>query len=221
MTLAPLNYRGLVLDFGAVIGKLPFELLDVIERGFGLPAGSLDWRGPLDPARDPLWRDVMAGVISEREYWPIRAREISILCGETLSASDLFKRMVDFAGESFLRPEMLAVIDEARSRGTAVAILSNELELFIGRQWIERLSVFQQIDALVDATTTDVFKPDPRAYALALDAIGVTAAEALFVDDQPRNVEGARQAGLAALHFDIGHVGESVARLRAMLGLPA
>jgi putative hydrolase of the HAD superfamily len=221
MSHAPLNYRGLILDFGAVVAKLPFETLDMIEAGFGLAPGSLDWRGPLDPARDRLWRDVMAGVISERDYWPIRAREIGEPRGENWSASDLFVRIVEMSGESWLRPEMLVLIDEVRARGTPVAILSNELELFIGPERMQRLSVFGRIDALVDATRTGIFKPDPRAYRLALDALHIDASAALFVDDQPLNVEGARRAGLAALHFDIAHVSETLAKLRAMLGLPA
>ena len=217
---APLNYRGLILDFGAVITKLPFETLDVVEDSFGLKRGSLDWRGPIEPERDPLWRDVVAGIISERDYWPIRAREISEPRGETWTAADLFVRIVEFNGEAWLRSEMLAIIQEARARGARVAILSNELELFIGKTWIEKFSVFKMVDALIDATTTHIFKPDPRSYQLALDALGVQAGEALFVDDQPRNVEGARAAGLTALPFDIAHVDASLASVREALGLP-
>lgn len=217
---SPLKYRGLILDFGAVITKLPFEALDLIERGFGLAPGSLDWRGPIAPERDPLWRDVVAGAISEREYWPARAREISEPRGEIWSAADLFVRIVEFVGEDWLRPGMLAIIDEARARGTRVAILSNELELFIGKTWIEKFSVFKSVDALIDATTTKIFKPDPRSYQLALEAIGVGAEQALFVDDQPRNVEGAREAGLAAIHFNIADVEGSLAVVRSALGLP-
>lgn len=221
MTGAPLAYRGLILDFGAVVTKLPFETLDMIEEGFGLERGSLDWLGPLDPERDPLWRNVVEGRMSEREYWPMRAQEISLPRGETWSAADLFLRIIDIAGESWLRPGMLAIIDEVRARGVPVAILSNELELFLGPKWFDRFSVFRNVDAIVDATRTQIFKPDPRAYQLALDAIRVSAPQALFVDDQPRNVEGALAAGLAAQHFDIARAEETLGVLRSRLGLPA
>jgi putative hydrolase of the HAD superfamily len=212
-------YRGLILDFGAVVAKLPFEALDQIETGFNLPKGSLDWRGPLDPERDALWRDVMAGRITERDYWPIRAREVSGRRGEIWDAGGLFRRIVGFAGESWLRPGMLSIIRETRARGIPVAILSNELELFLGRDGMETLSVFKHVDAVVDATRTGAFKPDARAYQIALDAIGVAAPQALFVDDQPLNVEGARAAGLSALHFDIGNVEGSLAAVREAMGL--
>jgi putative hydrolase of the HAD superfamily len=39
-------------------------------------------------------------------------------------------------------------------------------------------------------------KPDPEAYRRCLAHIGVPAEEALFVDDSPANVAGARAAGL-------------------------
>ena len=38
-----------MLDFGGVISKSTFENLERIERGFGLDAGTLNWRGPFDP----------------------------------------------------------------------------------------------------------------------------------------------------------------------------
>ncbi len=217
--MSGLNYRALILDFGAVVAKLPFEALDMIEDGFGLARGSLDWRGPLDPACDALWRDVVAGRISEREYWPIRAREVSATRGEVWDAGDLFRRIVEIAGQSWQRPGMLDIIKQTRARGVPVVILSNELELFLGRRAMETLTVFGDVDAVIDATATRIFKPDARAFALALAAAGVSAPEALFVDDQPLNVEGARAAGLAALHFDICDVEGSLAAVKREMGL--
>ncbi|BCY19510.1 haloacid dehalogenase (plasmid) [Leptolinea sp. HRD-7] len=39
-------------------------------------------------------------------------------------------------------------------------------------------------------------KPDPRMFHTALDALGITAGEALFVDDNKKNCDGARAMGL-------------------------
>jgi glucose-1-phosphatase len=44
-------------------------------------------------------------------------------------------------------------------------------------------------------------KPDPQAYLRCLDRLGTTPAQALFIDDSPDNVAGARQAGLDACHY--------------------
>jgi putative hydrolase of the HAD superfamily len=44
-----------------------------------------------------------------------------------------------------------------------------------------------------------VRKPDPAAFEQVAAAMGVTPDAILFLDDNPHNVEGARQAGLASL----------------------
>lgn len=44
-------------------------------------------------------------------------------------------------------------------------------------------------------------KPDPAAYSRLLAHLGVTPAQAWFIDDKLSNVEGARIAGLAGHHF--------------------
>lgn len=44
-------------------------------------------------------------------------------------------------------------------------------------------------------------KPDSSVYLACLARLGVPAAATLFVDDNADNVEGARQAGLQAHHF--------------------
>jgi putative hydrolase of the HAD superfamily len=64
-----------------------------------------------------------------------------------------------------------------------------------------------------------VLKPDPASYAHALEALGLDAAEVLFVDDQPANLDGARRAGLAIEPFDVTDPAASVARVRHRLGL--
>ena len=45
-------------------------------------------------------------------------------------------------------------------------------------------------------------KPDIAAFRLVTDAIGKDAGRVLFFDDTPANVQGARDAGLQAVHVD-------------------
>jgi 2-haloacid dehalogenase len=46
-----------------------------------------------------------------------------------------------------------------------------------------------------------LLKPEPAIYRLLLDRYGLTAADCVFIDDSPANVEGARAIGMHALHF--------------------
>jgi FMN phosphatase YigB (HAD superfamily) len=44
-------------------------------------------------------------------------------------------------------------------------------------------------------------KPHPTFYREALELLGTSAPDTLFIDDKPENVDGARRAGMQALHF--------------------
>jgi putative hydrolase of the HAD superfamily len=56
-------------------------------------------------------------------------------------------------------------------------------------------------DALVVSAEEGLMKPDVRLYQIAVERLGVAPQEAVFIDDFERNIVGARQAGLHAIHF--------------------
>jgi len=214
--------RALVLDFGGVVSRTLFETHDLTERTLGLAPGTLRWRGPFDADTDPLWRAMQAGELSERDYWLTRAREVGRLVGEDWTAMQtLVQRARGDEPERILRPETLALIEQARAAGCRLAILSNELDLFYGRELRERLTCLRGFHAIVDATYTGVLKPDPRAYRLCLDALELPAGDCVFVDDQPRNVAGARAVGMVAVHFDVCAPQVSCGEAAQALGLPS
>lgn len=60
-----------------------------------------------------------------------------------------------------------------------------------------------EIHAVVDSTRVGHAKPDPAIFAFALECAGVSAAEVVHVGDMlSTDVEGARAAGIAAIHLD-------------------
>ncbi|MBI2800275.1 MAG: HAD-IA family hydrolase [Gammaproteobacteria bacterium] len=201
-TSAMPHYAGLLLDFGGVCLRLPMELHRTVERELGLPAQSLTWMGPVAPETDPLWRAIWAGELTEREYWDRRAAELSRATGHTLSARDYMRLCVNRAETQVIRAEAVTVIRRARAAGVKVGILTNDLAAFVGSEWKDQLSFFREVDAFTDVSF-GTMKPQPEAYALGLKNLGTSAAATLFVDDQPRNVEGAARVGLAAIRFDV------------------
>jgi putative hydrolase of the HAD superfamily len=198
-----MKHDALLLDFGGVISKTLFECHEDIERHFGLPPGTLRWRGPLDPQGDDLWRAMLADEITEREYWHRRAAEIGAILGRRLEVSELIGGTRREDPNRIVRPEAVETIRKARAAGRSVGVLSNELELFYGRNASSRFAILNEIDCLVDGSWANILKPSPVAYRRALEATGATAERTVFVDDQPRNVAGARAAGLTAITFDV------------------
>jgi len=215
--------RGLLLDFGSVISVSLFERHRETERQLGLAPGSLSWQGALAPETDGLWQGMLRGEISERDYWARRAREVGEALGEGgWDMAMLVRRTRHTDPRAAVRPAMRALIGAAHARGLRVGILSNDLALFYGAEFLGRTGLLEHLDAVVDASETRILKPDPRAYALALEALELPAGEVLFVDDLFRNIAGAVSAGLQTQLFDLrdveGNVAAVAARLRLTVG---
>ncbi len=211
--------KGLMLDFGGVISVTFFERHRFTEALLGLAPGALTWRGPFDPENDPLWLAMLAGEISERDYWARRAGEVGRMIGEDWMMATLIARTRGPDPNLHIRPEAIEAVRRAKARGVKVGVLSNEMELFYGAETVAALAVLRDMDAIVDATHTQILKPAARAYALGCEALGVAAERVVFVDDQPRNVEGARRAGLDAVLFDVTRPAASFAEAARRLEL--
>lgn len=196
--------RALVLDFGGVVTRTLFETHALTERALGLAPGTLSWRGPFEPESDALWCAMQNDEIPEREYWATRTREVSELSGENWTTmAEFVKAARGRDPAEVIRPEALNAINIARNNACKLAILSNELDLFYGADFRRKLPFMEWFDVIIDATYTEILKPDPRAYQACVDALGIDAAGCVFVDDQYRNIVGALNAGMQAVHFDV------------------
>ncbi|AUX78392.1 HAD family hydrolase [Sinorhizobium fredii] len=212
----------LVLDFGGVISKTVFETHPQSEAALGVPTGTLNWMGPFDPASDPMWCEMQDDRISERDYWYMRAAETGRLVGEEwVDLPSFLQRIRGDDPAAMIRPEALEAIRAAKNAGRKLAILSNELDLFYGSGFRDKLPFLADFDAIVDATYTKVLKPDPRSYGFVTSALGVAAEECVFVDDQLRNITGARNVGMRTVHFDVTRPSESYSLACEALGISA
>ena len=210
--------KALILDFGGVVTRTLFETHDLTEKALGLAAGTLTWRGPFDPASDPLWVSMQNGAISERDYWMARTRDVGRLVGEDWSDMMTFvQRARGAEAELVLRPEARFAIEAAKEQGFKLAILSNELDLFYGVEFRKRFPLIDLFDVIIDATYTKILKPDPRAYQACLDRLGLPASACVFVDDQKKNVDGAVALSIPTVHFDVTNPSLSYAQALSLL----
>ena len=215
-----MNTRALILDFGGVISRTLFETHDLSEKALGLPTGSLTWQGPFAPEADPLWRAMQADEISERDYWKSRTAEVGKLAGQNWrEMSDFVRAARGAEPDAVIRPEFRTTIAACKAAGVRLAILSNELDLFYGADFREKLPFLKDFEVIVDATYTGILKPDARAYEQVLQELGLPAADCVFVDDQLRNIKGAEALGLPAVHFDVMAPSQSYAEALRLLDL--
>lgn len=212
--------KALVLDYGGVISKTPFETWDTTEKALGLPAGSITMTGPFDPDRDPAWAAMQAGDMTEREYWYQMVGRIGAMVGEEWTDMVTFiRRGRGNDPMENTRPEAMEMIAQAKAAGMKLAVLSNELDLFYGPEMRARLTFLEDFDTVVDATYTKILKPDPRAYGFVTQALGLAPQDCVFVDDQPKNVRGAQEFGMATVQFDVTRPDHSYAETRKLLGI--
>ena len=212
------DFRALLLDFGGVVLLTPFELMRLFELDRGEPPGSLGWHGPFDLDADPEFARVHAGDLREREYWAMRAEAFSDVVGIDDPGAAMHLLFERHESE-LIRPEWVRLIADAQAAGIQAAILTNDLSYFHPQEWIDRLEVLRAVDHLIDLSATDYLKPDPRAFAVAVEVLGVDPAEVLFVDDQPFNLTGAVDAGMETILFDVTDAASSVELARLRLGI--
>ncbi len=69
------------------------------------------------------------------------------------------------------------------------------------RAFITRQGFADVFDYMVISAEVGLMKPDPRIYRLALEELGASPEESVFIDDVLENVEAARAVGLVGIHF--------------------
>ena len=68
---------------------------------------------------------------------------------------------------------------------------------------LAHLQIADCFERVIDIRALELInKPDPRAYELALDMVGVSAGEAILVEDTPANVAPARALGMTTILVD-------------------
>jgi HAD superfamily hydrolase (TIGR01549 family) len=115
--------------------------------------------------------------------------------------------------------DALPVLEELRGASIGLGLVSNgvrDLTRFVAHHRLD-------VDAIVDSRTHGRVKPHPTIFQVALERLGVEAADAVMVGDSlEEDVEGARALGMRAILIDRDERHPEVEeRLTDLYGLPA
>ena len=133
------------------------------------------------------------GEISSQGHWE------AVRAALHLSEEELRALPGEFWGGDILDQELVDYIRGLRPK-YKTALLSNawdDLRAALEQEW----SIVNAFDEVIISAEVGLAKPDPRIFQLALERLGVSPPEAVFVDDFLHNVEGARAIGMRAIHF--------------------
>lgn len=184
-----MTIRAVIFDYGGVLVRTEDDgLRRAWEQRLGLEAGELD-RIVFDSDTARL---AGIGRLDEAEHWRWVARRLN------LSPEEAAAFEVDFFAGDRADAELVALLRDLRPR-YKTGLLSNcwpSLRSTLRHQQLDGL-----FDAIILSCEVGAAKPDPRIYQEALRQLGVAPYEAVFIDDFPANVAGARALGLHAIHF--------------------
>jgi putative hydrolase of the HAD superfamily len=109
---------------------------------------------------------------------------------------------------------MIELMRELKGEGYRMAMLTNNVREW-EPLWRSMLPVDEIFETVVDSGFVGCRKPESRIYELTLERVDEPAAACLFIDDVLVNIEGARKAGLNAVHFQDNE--QAIPEIRAAL----
>ena len=200
--------RVVVFDYGEVISRSPSDR----DRDELLALAGAD--------AEPFWasywshRDALdRGDLSVTDYWGTIAVEVS---ADWTPGTVQQLWAADFRSWISVEPGTVDLLASMHEGGTRLALLSNAGFDFADPfrfspmgQYFERIFVSAEMNAL---------KPEPEIYELTLVRLGVSAAEALLIDDVELNCDGARELGIRSIWFR--DTEQAIAETEAVLAGP-
>jgi putative hydrolase of the HAD superfamily len=111
--------------------------------------------------------------------------------------------------------EMIVLMQELKAEGKRMAMLTNNVREW-EPLWRSMLPVDEIFETVVDSGFVGCRKPEAQIYEMTLERLGLPAEACLFIDDLEPNIEGARTAGMNAVHFRDNE--QAIAEIRQHLG---
>jgi 2-haloalkanoic acid dehalogenase type II len=137
-----------------------------------------------------------------RESWLSAGRQLLAPFGREPAAEQFADAYGEMHATAVIFPDVREAL-RALARQFQIGIVANADHDYLMR-CLDQNSL--RFDLLVDSETAGCYKPDPRIFQRACDALSVPVGEAAMVGDTPEtDVRGAQLAGLRAVWLNRGH----------------
>jgi putative hydrolase of the HAD superfamily len=205
--------KAVISDFGGVLTTPLIQSFMAFQDETGISAETLG-KGMQAAAEangeNPLF-EMERGEITEVEFLETLTDALEPLLGHR-PEMHRFKEIYFDALEP--NPAMIELMRELRAEGYQMAMLTNNVREW-EPLWRSMLPVDEIFETVVDSGFVGCRKPESKIYELTLGRIERPAEACLFVDDVLVNCEGARKAGLRAVHFQDN--AQAIPEIRAAL----
>jgi putative hydrolase of the HAD superfamily len=201
---SPNGYRGLLVDYGGVLTTDLFESFRAFCEQEGIEPDMIGRRFREDPACRQMLIELETGKLPEEEFEPRFAEVLGV------GHAGLIDRL--FAGSA---PDhaMVQAIAKAREQAVRTGLISNSW----GTRRYDRQQLSELFDGIVISGEVGIRKPAPEIYEMGAEAIGLSPASCVFVDDLPFNLPPAAELGMATVHHT--STAQTIAELEELLGV--
>ncbi len=202
-----MGVKGALFDLGSVLVKVDIDDLDHLASVVGQPS-------------DTLSAVLVGDYAADTDHPFHRAERGELSLSEALDMIEVDAQRAGFSLEpiraALLRPtvevndELVDEVLRLRGAGVRTGMITNSVTEYAER--VDSVLPHDQLfDVVIDSCRVGVRKPDPRIFALALEALGVDPPHVLFVDDQPGNVAAAAALGMQTITAsDYSRIAEQV-----------
>jgi putative hydrolase of the HAD superfamily len=208
--------QAIVSDFGGVLTTPLLGSFERVQDEIQIPAESLGKALRLaskERGDNPLF-ELERGEMSEAAFLDLLSTHLEPLLGHRPHLHRF--REVYFDALDPNEP-MIELMRELKASGLKMAMLTNNVREW-EPLWRSMMPVDEIFEEVVDSAFVGCRKPEPRIYELTLERIGMAPEACLFVDDLQPNCEGARAAGMSAVHFRDNE--QAIGEIRAALAQP-
>jgi putative hydrolase of the HAD superfamily len=211
--MADSKVEAIVCDFGGVLTTPLVESFMAFQDQTGIATETLGkaMQAATEAGGDNPLFEMERGEITEVAFLEVLTDHLGPLLGHR-PEMHRFKEIYFEALEP--NPAMIDLMRALKDEGYRMAMLTNNVREW-EPLWRAMLPVDEIFETVVDSGFVGCRKPESRIYELTLERIDQPAGTCLFIDDVLVNIEGARKAGLHAVHFQDNE--QAIAEIRAVL----
>lgn len=196
----------ILFDYGGVVAEEGFvDTFAALSEHYGRPRDELP-KLALDAVYDSGY---VTGQADEAQFWNLLRRRFPFNEPDSELSTEILRRFR-------LRQPMLKLVDRLHELGFRTAMLSDQTD------WLDTLdkrdNLFIHFDRVFNSYRLGKGKRDPSLFDEVIEALSITPAQAIFVDDNQENVRRAQSRGLLAVHYE--DPGKLIQTLATLLVLP-
>ncbi|TVS17704.1 MAG: HAD family hydrolase [Gammaproteobacteria bacterium] len=192
------DFDAILWDFGGVLTTSPFEAFNRYERDRGLPLDFIRRINATNPEHN-AWAQFESSRM-ELDAFDAAFLEESTAAGHPIPGRDVLALL---SGD--VRPRMVAALQTCKLHFRNACLTNNVKHgrgpgMATDSERADRVQdVMTMFDLVVESSIEGVRKPEPRAYEIVLERLGVAPERMLFLDDLGINLKPAAKMGMTTI----------------------